>query len=95
MDVHEPQTTLKDDMRVKLLENNQEVAEGTITSLVPGELEFTDGDPKYKGFKEEFAYKPEWRGWKKLHEDPFSGDRCTSEYGAIYLFVPVDTAQAN
>ncbi len=93
MDLNQLQATLRQDMRVKLLENGQEVATGTITLLLPGELEFTDGDPQYKGFKKEFAYKSEWRSWKKLHEDPFTRGRCTSEFGAIYFFVPIEDAE--
>ncbi len=90
MGLQEMQTTLKNGMRVKLIENGKEVAEGTITNFLPGELEFTDADPKYKGFKKEFAYKREWGGWKKLHKDPFTRARCTSEFGAIYFFKPIE-----
>jgi choline dehydrogenase-like flavoprotein len=92
MDMQELQTTLQKGMRVTLLERGVEVAQGTITRLLPGELEFTDGDPKYKDFAREFAYKREWGGWKKLHEDPFTRGRCTSEFGAIYMFVPIETS---
>lgn len=90
MDLNEAQTTLKQGMRVKLIVNGQEVAEGTITNLLPGELEFTDADPKFKGFKKEFVYKREWGGWKGLHIDPFTRGRCTSEFGNIYFFKPVE-----
>lgn len=88
--VQEVQATLAKGMKVKLLENGKEIAEGTITNLLPGELEFTDGDPQFKGFKKEFAFKSEWRGWKGLHVDPFTQGRCTNDFGAIYLFVPVE-----
>lgn len=90
MNLQEIQTILRQGMQVALIENGREVARGSITRLSPGELEFTDADPGSNGFKKEFAYKQEWGGWKGLHDDPFTLSRCVSEFGAIYLFKPLE-----
>ncbi len=88
--LQEIQTTLKKGGCVRLVESGEEIAEGVVSNLFPGELEFTHTDPACHGFKIEFAYKREWGGWKILHEDPFSHSRCTSKSGSVYLFRPVE-----
>jgi len=94
MELQDLQNTLRQGMRVKLIEHGEEISEGTITNLLPGELEFTDANPKSKGFKMEFGYKREWGGWKGLHKDPFTHGRCTSDFGPIYLFKPIEQSKA-
>ncbi len=93
MNLHGAQTTLKEGMQAKLIckNNNREVGEGTITKILPGELEFTETDPRLVAHHvTEFVYRREWGGWKSIHQDPFTGERCTSEFGGVYLFRPME-----
>ena len=92
MDLHELQTTLAKGMRVKVCEYGKEVAEGTITEIVPGELELTMAGTgtKSREDKREYVYRKSWHGWKSTHGDPFTGARCTSEFAPSYLFKPIE-----